>query len=189
MRQHLKLDENQIPLAMIQGNAASEHRAVTAAPTDVGVQQRPIQPYVFPQSAAAFLEVSQPRVPIGEQIFPVLTSPATVELPALDAAVTETTGTFSVLQLSTERNASRFLVRSLDLLRFGGMEQALRAVIRDSLSDELDAQIIEGFFAASGGLTEPGDPGMVATFADYDSFEHTPISTGDMRTVRPILNS
>ena len=54
--------------------AMLETRAVTSAPSEVGEVQQGIIPYVFPDSAAAFIGVDMPTVAVGEAVFPVLTS-------------------------------------------------------------------------------------------------------------------
>ena len=71
LQQHLGLQGNQIPLSLIAG---LEERAVTQAPGQVAQNQQGIIPYVFPQSAASFLGVDMPTVPVGEAVYAVLTS-------------------------------------------------------------------------------------------------------------------
>ena len=72
MQKHYGLDVNQVPLALLvkdwPGDDDLETRAVTPAPGNVGQEQNSIVPYVFPQSAAAFLGVSMPTVPVGEAV-------------------------------------------------------------------------------------------------------------------------
>ena len=67
LQTHLGLELNQIPLAMLQRQPL-ETRAVTPAPGNVGVNQGPILMYVFPDSAAAFLDVAMPTVGVGEAL-------------------------------------------------------------------------------------------------------------------------
>ena len=73
------MNPNQLPLDLLRGNQRGgggggriEERAVTPGATNVGQNQQPIIPYVFPQSAAAFLGVDMPSVPVGDAVFPVL---------------------------------------------------------------------------------------------------------------------
>ena len=58
LQDHLGLDANQVPLALLTRSWPDsdklETRAVTPAPGDVGQEQETIVPYVFPMSAAAF---------------------------------------------------------------------------------------------------------------------------------------
>ena len=85
LQQHLGLQGNQIPLALISRFSNREERAVTPAPGNVGQEQNAIIPYVFPQSAASFLGVEMPTVGVGDAIYPVLTSTLAVGTPAENA--------------------------------------------------------------------------------------------------------
>ena len=115
LQKHYGLDVNQIPLAMLvknwPDNDELETRAVTAAPGNVGEILHSIVPYVFPQSAASFLGVSMPTVPVGQAVFPVLTKELDVRTPAENADADETTGTFSADVLSPARIQASFLLQ------------------------------------------------------------------------------
>ena len=88
-----------MPLALLMrswpDNDDLETRAVTPAPGQVDQNQAEILPYVFPQSAAAFLGVSMPTVGVGDAVYPVLTKELDVRTPAENADADETTGAFS----------------------------------------------------------------------------------------------
>ena len=109
---HYKLAANTVPLAML------ETRAVTPAPGDVGTNQSAIIAGVFPQSCAAFLGIDMPTVPVGEHVFPVLTTNADVGTPAENAAQAETTGAFSADVLSPSRLQAAFFFSREDRARF-----------------------------------------------------------------------
>ena len=146
LQAHYRLSANAIPLALL------ETRAVTPAPSDVGTQQSAIIPGVFPQSCAAFLSVDMPTVAVGEAVFPVLTTNATVGTPAENAAQAETTGSFSADVLSPSRLQASFFYSREDRARFSGMDEALRMNLSDALSDGLDKQILastEGLFTGT----------------------------------------
>ena len=138
----LGLTGNQIPLDMLRGNF--EERAVTSAPGQVGQNQQPIIPYVFPQSAASFLGVAQPTVPVGEAVFSVLTGTLDVHTPAENAAAAETTGSFSASVLTPRSLRASFFYSVEDRARFAGMAEALRQNLNDGLSDGLDKEILSG---------------------------------------------
>ena len=138
LQAHFKLAANSIPLAML------ETRAVTPAPGDVGTQQSTIIPGVFPQSCASFLEIDSPTVPVGEHVFPVLSTNADVGAPAENAAQAETTGSFSADVLSPTRLQASFFYSREDRARFAGMDESLRMNLSDALSDGLDKQILVG---------------------------------------------
>ena len=136
----LGLSANVIPLALLRT------RAVTPAPSDVGTNQQPIIPMVFPDSLAAFLGVDMPVVGVGEAVFPVLTAGAVPQTPAENVAINplDDTGAFSASVLSPARLQTSFLYSREDRARFAGMDAALRENLSMALSDGLDKEIIQG---------------------------------------------
>ena len=142
LQTHRGLTPNQIPLALLR--QPLEERAVTPAPADVGANQAAIIPAVFPQSCAAFLGIDMPTVGVGEAVFPVLTTSATVHTPAENALAADTTGAFSAEVLSPARLQAAFFYSREDRARFQGMDAALRMNLSDALSDKLDQQILNG---------------------------------------------
>ena len=186
LQTHFGLAANSIPLAMLM-----EHRAVTPAPTNVGQTQSEIIPGIFPQSCAAFLQVDMPTVGVGEAVFPVLVTSATVHTPAENAASADTTGSFSADVLSPSRLQCAFSYSREDRARFRGMSESLRMNMSDALSDALDRQILAG---TNGLLTAANLPNnnasAVTTYAGYRSefaygrVDGTYASTvGDIRSV------
>ena len=133
-----KLNENQVPIELL------ETRAVSPAPGQVGQNLEPIINYVFPMSAAAFLGVDMPTVPVGDSVFAVLTSELDVGTPAENAVQAETTGAFSANVLSPSRLQASFYFSREDRARFARMDEALRMNLSDGLSDGLDKQVIAG---------------------------------------------
>ncbi len=164
LQAHFKLGANQIPLSMLR----TEARAVTPAPADVGANQQPVIPGVFPMSCAAFLGIDMPTVPVGEAIFPVLSTNADVGVPAENAAQAETTGSFSAEALAPSRLQASFFYSREDAARFAMMDEALRMNLSDALADALDKQIISG---ANGLLTAQNlgnnNVNAVTDFANY----------------------
>ena len=148
LQDHYGLDANQVPLAMLVKNWPDnddlETRAVTPAPADVGQEQASVVPYVFPQSAAAFLGVDMPTVGVGEAVYPVLTKTLDVRTPAENADADETTGTFTADILSPSRVQAAFFYSREDRARFAGMDAALRENLTEGLADGLDKQILNG---------------------------------------------
>lgn len=189
LQTELGLQGNQVPLALLRSGV--EDRAVTPAPSDVGANQQPIIPYVFPASVGAFLGVDMPTVPTGEAVFTTLTQKTDVHTPAENAAAAETTGAFSAEVLSPARLQAAFFYSREDRARFSGMDEALRANLSMALSDGLDRQIIAG---TNGLLTSTNLPNnnasAVTTFANYVSqFGYSRVdgryasTTGDLRIV------
>lgn len=144
LQQHFSLTPNQIPLALLRDAAPLETRVVTPAPSNVGQMQAEIIPAVFPASCAAFLGIDMPTVGVGEAVYPVLTTSASVGTPAENADQAETTGAFSADVLSPSRLQAAFFFSREDRARFRGMASALRQNLSDALGDELDKQILAG---------------------------------------------
>ena len=139
LQKHLHLSSNQVPLALLM-----EDRAVTPAPANVAQNQAEIIPGVFPMSCAAFIGIDMPTVGVGEAVYPVLTTNATVGTPAENAEQADTTGSFSADVLSPSRLQAAFFYSREDRARFSGMDSALRMNLSDALSDALDNQILAG---------------------------------------------
>ena len=132
------LGSNQVPLALI------ESRAVTPAPTDTGASQQPIIQPVFAEGDSMFLDIRQERVPVGDAVFPVLTTRPAVAGPHKDAAaVAETTGAFSADVLSPGRLQASFEYLRTDAARFAGMDEALRMALSSGLSEALDKEVVD----------------------------------------------
>ena len=145
LQQHLNLESNQLPLDVLRiAHGDLEERVATGAPTDVGQNQQMILPYVFPASTGAFLGIPTPTVPVGEAVYPVLTSDLVVRTPAEAGSAAETDGTFSGDVLSPARLQASFFWSVEDQARFRGMEEALRQNLSEGLADGLDKQIING---------------------------------------------
>ena len=172
LQKHYGLEPNQVPLAMLVKNWPDddkmEVRAATAAPSDVGEIQQTIVPYVFPQGAASFLGISQPTVPTGEAVYPVLTKSLDVRTPAENADADETTGTFSADVLSPSRIQASFFYSREDRARFAGMDAALRENLTEGLDNGLDKQILNGTNGLFAG-TNLSDNAQT-TNDDFDSY-------------------
>ena len=144
--------------------------AATVGPTTGPANQRGIIARVFARSAAAFLGVEMPRVPVGQSLFPVMTGGATGSMLAAGAAKNAEAATFTVEALSPVRLSARYLFRVEDLAKLRGMEDALRADLRAAMSDAMDAQVLAGDGTAPNqagfldALTEPDAPAAVADF-------------------------
>ena len=146
LQTHHNLDTNQVPLALMirnwPGEGELETRAVSPAPSNVGQNQQSIIPYVFPMSAASYLMVDMPTVPVGEAVYPVLTSELDVKTPAENADADETTASFSADILTPSRIQAAFFYSREDKARFAGMDAALRENLSMGLADGLDKAIL-----------------------------------------------
>ena len=109
-----------------------------------------------------------PTVPVGEAVYPVLSTNATVGTPAENAPQAETTGSFSADVLSPSRLQASFFYSREDRARFSGMDEALRMNLSDALADGLDKQILagtEGLF--TGTKLANHNVAAVTTYANY----------------------
>lgn len=160
------LQANQIPLAMLEVRAT----ATANAPANVGQNQAEIVPVVFPQSAAAFLGIDMPTVPVGELVYPVMTAPTTpADSVSENVEVVDIAATFSADVLSPGRIQRSFTYSREDAAKFSGMDAALRTNLGASLSDGLDYAVLR---TTDEGLLDFGTAPTVATkttFAGYKS--------------------
>ena len=168
LQQHLGLQGNQVPLALISRFSNREERAVTPAPGQVTQNAQPTIPYVFPQSAASFLGVEMPTVGVGEAVYSVLNSELAVGTPAENAEQAETTGAFSASVLTPSRIQAAFFYSREDRARFAGMDSALRENLSAGLADGLDDAILTG---TNGLFTGTNLPNNAQTTNDtFDSY-------------------
>ena len=154
LQKHLGLQGNQIPLSLISG---FEERAVTPAPGQVGQNQQGIIAYVFPQSAASFLNVDMPTVPVGEAVYTVLSSELAVGTPAEGASQAESTGAFQASVLTPQRLQSSLYYSIEDRARLSGMDAALRENLSAGLADGLDKEILSGTNGLFSGTNLPNN--------------------------------
>ena len=161
IQDHYKLAGNQFPIELL------EERAVTPAPSDVGRNQHGIIPQIFPDSVSGFLGVGQPTVPVGESVYTVLTTGATVSTPGKGESVAESTGGFSAYTLAPKRAQASFFWNIEDQASLRGMDSAFRSNLRSALSSKLDDILLndssEGLLGS--GLTPHGRGAMEAMLA------------------------
>ena len=176
-----------IPLELwdtAEARAASEPEkradAATGAPGTVGVNLAPIQPAVFAQSILPRLGVEMPRVESGTYASAQQSQRAlTAGSKAKGAAQEATAAAFTVSSVTPKRISARLGIRIEDIASVGqaNFESSLRQNLSLVLSDELDKQGLNGAGGNSGAdligifqrLTDPADPGAVATFDDFAS--------------------
>ena len=154
-----------------------ERRAVTPAPATTDENLSGIVPAIFDRSAASWLGIEMPTVPVGDAGYPVLSTSLTGGVVAKSAEADESAGAFTVTMAQPRRISGAFKFTVEDAARLSGMEEALRANISAVLSDELDKQAINGSGTGDGTLngllnilTDPAAPAANAeTFARYVS--------------------
>ena len=155
----------------------SERRAVTPAPATTDENLAGIVPAIFDRSAASWLGIEMPTVPVGDAGYPVLSTSLTGGVVAKSAEADESAGAFTVTMAQPRRISGAFRFTAEDAARLSGMESALRQNIGSVLSDELDKQAINGSGTGDGTvngllniLTDPTAPAANAeSFARYVS--------------------
>ena len=169
LQQHHGLGAHQVPLDMLRDPV--EHRAVTSAPTNTETSQQPtIQP-VFAMGDLAYLGVDTPSVPVGDAIYPVLTTRPSVRGPFTDASVAaETDGSFDAELLAPERVQASFSYLRTDAARFSMLGESLREALNSGLTEKVDAEGINGTngLLAGTNLTNHA-AGGTTTFSQYIS--------------------
>ena len=150
LQDHLGVPRNVVPLALLRSN-------------------QEIETAVFPMSVHAFLGIPTPTVPTGD-VFPVLSTSATVRTPAEGADADETTGAFLFENLTPKKLQASFYFSREDRKRFKDLGNALRMNLAEALSDKLDQQILNGTDGLFNGANLPNNAATaVSTFASYKS--------------------
>ena len=181
------LGPNQVPLEMLR-----EQRAVTPSIANVATEEADVLQPVFSTGVGAFLSVDRPSVPMGDAVYPVLTTRPSVGGPHADSTdVPETTGGFDSDLLPPERIQASFIYKRVDALRFPAIDPSIRMGLNGGLEEKLDYEVIAG---ANGLLTGANlanhNVAAVTAFADYISrFGYARVDgrfaseLGDLRTV------
>ena len=168
IQQHHGLNPHQVPLDLLRGE---EHRAITAAPTNTEtMQESPIQP-VFAMGDLAYLAVDQPSVPVGDAIFPVLTSRPVARGPFVASEVaTETDGSYDAALLAPERVQASFSYLRTDAARFSMLGESLREALNSGLTEKVDAEGIGGTKGLLAGTNLANhNASAISTYANYVS--------------------
>ena len=126
------------------GDVRQAADAATSAPANVGRSQEMILGRVFANTAASFLGVMMPSVPVGERVYPVISSGAEGETLAKGSAKDAEQAAFEVRVLSPKRLHARYIFRTEDSAAFQGLESALRTDLSGALGEALDKAILVG---------------------------------------------
>ena len=143
--------------------------------TGTGVTVAPIQPFVFSASIAPRLGIDMPSVGSGAYSEMTISAALTASAVAKGTERGATAATLTSITASPRSIRARLTLNVEDIAAIGqaNFEAALRANAQASVSDELDKQIIAGNGTAPNinglvnQLTNPTDPGAIATFDDF----------------------
>ena len=152
-----------------------ETRAVTPAPSTVGVNLDPIRPAVFANSIAARLGIDMPRVSSGTFASATITTSQTATARTKGTAQVATAGALTVQTATPKRVSARLELTLEDIAAIGqnNFESILRQNLSLVLSDALDNQAINGNGTApnlAGILRRLTDPTAATQTADFDAF-------------------
>ena len=187
---HLK--GNQIPLSLLRSSMVEDRTAgITPGPADAGADQRGIIPAIFPASVAAFMGINGQSVGVGEQAFAVVSTSASPGAPAEGDEQAHSAAAFSSAALVPSRLQASLFFSVEDAARITNLSDALRVNLTDSLSDELDDQILTGTNGLFTGTNlADHDATAVGTFITvkkrivYDSIDgRYAVNAGDLRIV------
>ena len=177
-----------IPLSLWQPTeqrSERETRAVTPAPSTVGVNVDPFLPAVFAQSIAPRLGIDMPLVDTGSYATGTITTSQTAGAKAKGAAQTANAGVIGVVTTTPKRVSAVLELAIEDVAAVGqaNFEAILRENLSFALTDQLDEFAINGDRPASpsgdevaipNGLfkgigSAPTDPTTVAVWAETQS--------------------
>lgn len=179
LQAELGLDANQIPLEVWTRppeTRAAEERAITPAPSTVGVNLDVLRPFVFAPSVVDKLGIEMPMVESGTYATGTITTAAAADAVAKGADVPERAGAFTVTTTTPHRVGASLNLAAEDIAAVGqaNFESVLRQHISLVLSDELDDQLLNGddtnddLIGIFERLTDPSAPGAgVASFDDF----------------------
>ena len=172
-----RVDPGSVPLDLWEADRPVETRADAAStpPATTGVNLAAIQPYVFSGSIAQRLGIAMPTVGTGTHGELTITTPLTAGAKAKGAAVESTAAELTAVTATPRRISARLSLQAEDIALVGtdSYEPALRENLSAALSDQYDAQCINGDGQAPNvnglrnQLTRPTNPTAVA---DFDLF-------------------
>ena len=172
-----------IPFSLWQPprRTADEERAISEAPTTVGINLDTLRPFVFAPSVVDRLMVDMPQVSSGTYASGTITTAATADAvpkggTGTTGDVPETAAAFTVQTTTPHRIGASLNLAIEDIAAVGqaNFESVLRQHISLAVSDELDAQMLNGAGTSDDltgifqRLTDPSAP--AAGLVDFDGF-------------------
>ena len=181
LRQALDLGANTLPLDILlaDSDGDQEQRAdsVTNHATAIQENQQSIAGRIFAGSAAAYMGIQRPTVPVGDTTYVTLATGTSADVRSDGVAKDADAATFTSVTVSPVRQTARYLFGIESTARLRGMEEALRADLTATMSDKLDKLALRGQAAVANvspavtglvnTLTDPTDPTTVATWTDF----------------------
>ena len=186
-----------IPLDLFEGDRPVETRAdaVSPAGSTTGAELHPIQPAVFADSIAARLGIAMPAVGSGSHSWARISTSLTAGAIAKGTAAESTAAALTAVTASPRRISARLSVEAEDIAAIGteSFEPALRSNLQGALTNEYDAQCVNGDGIAPNvnglmkQITAPDAPTAVATFDSWIGTYADQVDGIWARTLRDVL--
>ena len=178
---------NQMPIDLllppddVETRSQTEYRADTVTPVDSAAladgSQASVLERIFTRSVAARLGVAMPSVPVGDAVYPIMTSGTTASMATDGTQVDAGAAAFTGHTLGPIRLTAAYLFNSRQTLQLRNFEQILRRDLSAVMSDAMDNQLINGDGTTASGITNvtgflselaaPTRPSSADTFASY----------------------
>lgn len=180
LQQELKLQDNAMPLEALDPGIRAEDRqdVATGVPAAaIGHPRQSLLRRIFRRTDAAWLGVQMPSVAPGEPVYPVMSAGTTGEMLSAGGEVDAAAATFTGHTVSPTRGTARYLYRVEDAAKFGGLEETLRADLREVMGQLLDDQVVSGSgvspnlsgFIVNAAARSGNAPSAVANIASFDT--------------------
>ena len=172
------IPEGSIPFELWDTRQETEQRAITPAPSTVGLNLAPLQPMVFAPSIAPRLSIDMPTVGSGSYASGTITTAATADSAAKTTEVPETAAAFTLSTTTPHRIGAALKLTLEDVASVGAenFEALLRSHLQTVMSDTLDSHIlnqagsganITGIFARLTDPTTTAGSGSTAGWTDF----------------------
>ena len=122
---------------------------------------------------------------MGQALYPVLTTGATVDDPAKGAAGAESTGAITVKTLTPSRLHASLRYTLEDAALLSGMDASFQDNLRDALGNDLDSKII-GKLNSTAVAADPAAPGSASDADSYTSAIYSRVDGKRAQTARDI---
>ena len=212
LRKHLlgSDDPNAVPLAALLPRDAfslgtAEERADVA--TSLGstygagtVEQMAAR--VFQGSAAAFLGIQTPTVPVGVRSYNMVLTGATADVRSPGVAHDAVVGTVRNTDIAPARVTARMQIAREDIALIPGYQTGWENDLRGALMLERDRMILNGQAAVNNvspavagilmdaNIADPSNPGDIATYVDYlNAYDDVDAYSDDGSNIRLITNA
>ena len=157
---------------------------------------------VFQSSAAAFLGIQTPTVPVGVRSYNVILTGSTADVRLPGASLDAVVGTVRNTDISPARVTARMQIAREDIALIPGYQTGWENDLRGALMLERDRMILNGQAAVNNvspavagilmdaNITDPTNPGDIATYIDYlNAFDDVDTYSDDGSNIRVITNA